>query len=179
MITTIINTPIDCYSLLVESSLFALFNVTTNSKLKLTYTVNCAEPTEIVFDTNINPTNHTILPTGTDTKLCDGIYCLTLEYQAPDVSPTVEGAKTFEYSSVFVSCDTKCAVMEALLKDGSADDLLLYYEVVKLAVTCDNCNCTKACTLFEALNNKINGIQKEVSIENFVAFNDCGCGKSN
>ena len=107
---------------------------------------------------------------------------LTLEYTINCGKLTYVPANTstnvIEYASTFVSCDTECRIYDEFAKDRSTSSMVLYYDVIKLAVTCDTCECVKACTLFNELNGIITGNETSIDMSKFIKVEDCGCNKS-
>lgn len=161
-----------CYGVRFSSSLFNQA-FTEHGTLSLEYTINCGETIKIDFDTNGTPITYYDILDPSD-KVCDGIYCGKLSYMAPE-SPN----KIIEYASTFVSCDTECKIYDLYEKDRSTASMVLYYDVIKLAMQCDTCDCKKACALFKELEKMIGGNETSINMDKFIKVEDCGCNKSN
>ena len=160
-----------CSAVRFTSDLFTTFNNANSGTLTLEYTINCGEKVIVEFDYTTVGTYYEV--TTEEGKVCDGIYCGKLTYVPANTS-----TNTIEYASTFVSCDTECRIYDEFAKDRSTSSMVLYYDVIKLAVTCDTCECVKACTLFNELNGIITGNETSIDMSKFIKVEDCGCNKS-
>lgn len=173
MIASVVQT-VDqsCSAVRFASDLFTTAYTAGTGTLKLDYTINCGETVSVIFDLTDTPVTYYEVTTE-EGKVCDGIYCGKLTY-IPANTPT----NIIEYASTFVSCDIECQIYDEFSKDRSTSSMILYYDVIKLAVTCDTCDCVKACTLFNELNSIVTGNVNAIDMSKFIKVEDCGCNKS-
>lgn len=88
----------------------------------------------------------------------DGVYAINL------VTETKDGIKTTERACVFVDCQIKCDLISAMAKDPTSD-LHHYYEAIKYAEECPDCECEKACVLYKELLTRVGKLlNKDVGI---------------
>jgi hypothetical protein len=111
------------------------------------------------------------LPSGTTapTKFCDGVFYFEVESSVvTDVGPPIVENSVTESSCTFVSCETRCALVENY-KNENIDEMLSLYESIKNGQDCDDCNCTKTTNMFLDLKDMLNLINSSTNV------NDCGC----
>jgi hypothetical protein len=77
-------------------------------------------------------------------EICDGIYCFEI------VITLDAGGTATEVHSVFVDCDIRCQVAEKMYADKSSK-LYQWYELVKLQVKCNYCDCDSAQQTYDYL----------------------------
>jgi hypothetical protein len=88
---------------------------------------------------------------GGSETIPDGVYAVKLSVEKEDLTKTIERA------CVFSDCTIKCNMISALAKDPTSD-IHHYYEGIKDAADCPDCECEKACQLYEVLLKKVNYI---------------------
>lgn len=104
---------------------------------------------EITEKYNIFTNEYTITPADLNQSgdtFCDGIYQISVEGYKDN------GSKYLDTACHFINCKIKCLIASELLKkDCQKENLIMYWDALKYAEECENCNCTVLCELYKEL----------------------------
>lgn len=156
----------DCTSIQLESTLIDAYVGDPTIELNVTFT-DC-DGTEYTYDivaldvTSGTPNYATITPdliiSATATEFDDGVYNVV-------ITSDDAGTITTETQCALVDCSLECLVFD-FQSENLTSNIFQYYQALLLGETCDNCNCSGMCALY----NKILDI-----LDSTDSTNDCGC----
>lgn len=156
----------DCTSIQFESTLIDAYVLDPTIELSITFT-NC-DGTDYNYDitasevTSGTPNYVTITPdliiSDSATEFSDGVYTVTL-------TSDDNGSVQTEVQCMLVDCNLECQVFD-FQSENLTSNIFMYYQALLLGETCDNCNCSGMCALY----NKILNI-----LDSTDSTNDCGC----
>lgn len=158
----------DCSSIDVTSDLITAYIAALPSPdhtLQLKLSVDCETDYTIDLDDNnldVGNNKYVITPSdvGNTTTISDNIIKATLTKTV-----TSSGAKTKEYSCIFVNCSTECEVLEATAADPNSKVGLFYWILKDYSGNCTKCKCEDACKIWGYLQYLLDNPEED----------DCGC----
>lgn len=147
---------------------------TSLATLGLTTKFNCASTSNVLNLASkiAGITNNSFTLTATEfygtttAKFKDGIYNFVLVYTHPLNGATI--VNTEKYCFV-VDYDLKCLYLTKQVEEYD-NSIAKQYEALMLANTCDNCNCTLSCDIYNNLLSSLTNTTNTTSNDS-----NCGC----
>lgn len=136
------------------------------------FTYNC-EATDVTIDMEVlldTLDGQTVTLNATDvydnrTTFKDGVYNFSFEIYA-------DGSTHAVTYCLFIGTTSNCKVTKLVL--CQEDELLEYlWKALQYVNECDDCTCSTMCTVYEALQNRIDYLASKTTTTN--VYNDCGC----
>lgn len=127
-----------------------------NIEVKLDIIINDGtEPISVTLDdSNISEVDNSYTLTPSDLDQVDEFTDQILDLTITETN-TDTGAKSFEYSCIYVGCTYECKIINHL---ATYDDATIhaYYQVLENYNICEHCNCEDIKTLYNTLTDKLN-----------------------